>query len=78
MAILNQVLKIQTATFTQDRSSGTLTTLELVPPWLLKDHNNFNVGRPGVPQEPADAKWTGAGAAATDVTGGSGPGVGPG
>jgi prophage tail gpP-like protein len=62
MAILNQVLKIQTATFTQDRESGTLTTLQLVPPWLLKDHNNFNVGKPGVPQEPGDAKWTGAGA----------------
>jgi hypothetical protein len=37
MAILNQVLKVQTLTFTQDRQSGTLTTLDLVVPWLLRD-----------------------------------------
>ena len=36
MAILNQPMKIQTVTFTQDRS-GTKTTLDLVVPWLLRD-----------------------------------------
>jgi prophage tail gpP-like protein len=35
--IINQTLKIQTATFTQDRNSGTETTLDLVVPWLLND-----------------------------------------
>jgi prophage tail gpP-like protein len=59
MAMLDQVLKIQTATFTQDRESGTLTTLDLVPPWLLKDQNNYNVGRAGAPQEPGEGKSTG-------------------
>jgi prophage tail gpP-like protein len=59
MAMLNQVLKIESATFTQDRNSGTLTTLELVPPWKLKDHNNYNVGNAGAPQEPGDTKSTG-------------------
>jgi prophage tail gpP-like protein len=38
MAVLNnQTLKIQTVTFTQDRNSGTETTLDLVVPWLLND-----------------------------------------
>jgi prophage tail gpP-like protein len=55
MAMLNMEMKIRTATFTQDEQ-GTLTTLDLVAPWLLKDKGDFNVGRPGVPQEPADAK----------------------
>jgi prophage tail gpP-like protein len=59
MAMLNQILKIQTATFTQDRDSGTLTTLELVAPWLLKDGINYDVGRPGVPQAPGEGKSTG-------------------
>jgi prophage tail gpP-like protein len=68
MAMLNQVLKIMTATFTQDRDSGTLTTLELVPPWLLKDQNNYNVGNAGAPQEPSEAKATGgAGVDAPEV-----------
>lgn len=53
MAMLNQILKIESATFTQDRESGTLTTLQLVPPWKLKDHNDFNVGDPGAPQDPS-------------------------
>jgi len=56
MAMLNMGLKIDTATFTQDSTSGTLTTLELVAPWLLKDRGDMNVGRPGVPQAPGDAK----------------------
>jgi hypothetical protein len=55
MAMLNMALKIQTATFTQDRNSGTTTTLELVAPWLLKDRSDFNVGNPGAPQEPGNA-----------------------
>jgi prophage tail gpP-like protein len=33
-------MKIQTATFTQDRESGTLTQLHLVAPWLLNDTMN--------------------------------------
>jgi hypothetical protein len=38
MAVINgQVMKIQTATFSQDRNSGTTTTLDLVVPWLLND-----------------------------------------
>jgi prophage tail gpP-like protein len=38
MAVIkNQILKIQTVTFTQDRNSGTETTLDLVVPWLLND-----------------------------------------
>ena len=52
MTTLNMGLKIQNVTFTQDSQSGTLTTLELVAPWLLKDYGNFNVGRPGAPAAP--------------------------
>src|SRR3954468_9618870 len=37
------VLAIQTVTFTQDRNQGTLTTLELVAPWLLNDRTDKNV-----------------------------------
>jgi prophage tail gpP-like protein len=36
MAILDQAMAIRTATFTQDQR-GTLTTLDLVIPWLLRD-----------------------------------------
>jgi len=39
----NTELKIQAATFTQDSQSGTLTLLELVAPWLLKDTMNADV-----------------------------------
>jgi prophage tail gpP-like protein len=39
MAVLaGQVLKIQNVTFQQDRDSGTTTTLDLVPRFLLNDH----------------------------------------
>lgn len=55
MALLDMVLKIQTATFTQDRNSGTLTALDLVAPWLLKDQSDFNVGRSSAPPPPGDA-----------------------
>jgi prophage tail gpP-like protein len=37
MAMLNMIMKIQTATFMQDDKSGTTTTLELVLPWKLND-----------------------------------------
>ena len=37
MCPLNQRLKIQRVTFTQDRNTGSQTTLDLVPPWLLND-----------------------------------------
>jgi hypothetical protein len=41
MAMMNGTeMKIQTATFTQDRESGTLTQLHLVAPWLLQDSMN--------------------------------------
>jgi prophage tail gpP-like protein len=68
MLILDNVLKIQTATFTQDRESGTLTTLELVPPWLLKDTNNYNVGRAGVPEAPSETTSSGGAGAQASQT----------
>ena len=37
MAMLDQPLKIMVATFTQDRQTGTTTTLELVDPAMLND-----------------------------------------
>jgi prophage tail gpP-like protein len=46
MALLNMALKIETITFTQDSASGTLTQLELVAPWLLKDRGDYVVGDP--------------------------------
>jgi prophage tail gpP-like protein len=59
MAMLNEILKIQTVTFTQDRESGTLTTLELVAPWYLKDDIGLNVGTPSVPEQPTVGTPTG-------------------
>jgi prophage tail gpP-like protein len=56
MAMLNMGMKVESLTFTQDNSGGTLTTLEMVAPWLLKDRGDMNVGRPGVPQAPSAAK----------------------
>ena len=56
MAMINMGLKIQNVTFTQDSNSGTLTTLDLVAPWLLKDHGDYNVGKPGAPQAPGEAR----------------------
>jgi prophage tail gpP-like protein len=52
MAMLDMVMKVQMITFTQDRASGTLTTLDLVPPWLLKDQGEWNVSRLGAPPAP--------------------------
>jgi prophage tail gpP-like protein len=51
MAILDMVLKIQTATFTQDNNAGTQTELELVLPWKLRGQAPYNVGK-SVPQDP--------------------------
>ena len=53
MAPLDQEMTIQTAIFSQDSGSGTTTTLELVPPFLLRGTSSFNVGRPGVPADPS-------------------------
>jgi prophage tail gpP-like protein len=55
MAMINMAMKIETVTFTQDDKGGTLTTLELCAPWLLKDRGDWNVGKVGIPQAPADA-----------------------
>ena len=44
MAMLDNTMKIQNCTFTQDSNSGTLTTLDLVNPELLRDRSNFNPG----------------------------------
>ena len=55
MAMINGVLKIKTATFTQDGNGGTETTLELVAPWGLNDNINVNVGAvdSGIPAGPS-------------------------
>jgi len=53
MAMLNMTMKIQNSTFTQDNASGTQTTLDLVPPWLLKDGTTFNPNDPAMPSGPA-------------------------
>jgi prophage tail gpP-like protein len=56
MAMLNFVMKIQTATFQQDNQSGTTTVLELVMPWMLADKPFTGVGNPAdVPQAPPPA-----------------------
>jgi prophage tail gpP-like protein len=47
MAPVNMMMKIQSATFTQDNANGTETTLELKQPWALKDSHPFNVDNPG-------------------------------
>lgn len=52
MCPLNQEMTIQSAIFSQDGESGTLTTLECVPPFLLRGRSSFNVGRPGVIADP--------------------------
>jgi prophage tail gpP-like protein len=53
MAVLDMPLAIESATFSQDRNSGTLTTLELVVPWLLKKKTPGIV--PGMPTAPTGA-----------------------
>ena len=62
MCPLNQRLKISRVTFTQDRNSGSQTTLDLVLPWLLNDTSlpgfERNVapppGNPPTPQQLQD------------------------
>jgi len=56
MAMLNMIMKIQTATFTQDDRGGTITVLELVLPWMLGD-KLYGMNAPGsqAPQPPAPA-----------------------
>jgi prophage tail gpP-like protein len=44
MALLNNTMKIQNCTFSQDSNTGTITTLDLVMPGLLRDKRNFNPG----------------------------------
>jgi len=43
MAMINQDLSIQSATFTQDNNSGTLTTLLCVAPWGLNGKSDYKV-----------------------------------
>lgn len=52
MAMLDIVMKVRTATFEQNDRLGTITTLELVVPWLLNDIGTWNVGVPGAPPAP--------------------------
>jgi prophage tail gpP-like protein len=52
MCPLDAEMAIQTATFTQDNSSGTLSILECVPPFLLKGQSSFNVNAPNAPVDP--------------------------
>jgi len=57
MAMLNMVMKIQTATFTQDDRTGTTTMLELVLPWMLEDQQYgvaANPMNPELPKPPAE------------------------
>jgi hypothetical protein len=44
MAMLNQPLAIQNATFTQDSTNGTETVLDMVLPGLLKGKLNLDPG----------------------------------
>ena len=68
MAGLDQALAIQSAIFSQDSAVGTTTALQCVAPWLLRGSSGFNVGRPGVPQDPASLRDTATPAApATSV-----------
>jgi prophage tail gpP-like protein len=69
MAILNQPMAIRTVTFTQD-GRGTLTTLDLVIPWLLRDLIPPGVNFPARPsaasQTPAPEKATPAPASTSE------------
>ncbi|MCP1778835.1 phage baseplate assembly protein [Bradyrhizobium japonicum] len=49
MAMLDMPMKIQRATFTQDRQSGTLTKLDVVAPWGLRDNLGWDVRHPNQP-----------------------------
>jgi prophage tail gpP-like protein/phage gp45-like len=54
MAILDQVMAIRTVTFTQDQR-GTLTTLDLVIPWLLRDQIPPGINFPANPAAPPES-----------------------
>jgi prophage tail gpP-like protein len=55
MISLNEPLGLETATFTQDRSQGTQTTLKLVRPELLKIRTKFQ--NSGLPLVGANESW---------------------
>ena len=52
MAMLQQQLKIRTATFTQDNQNGTQTLLDLVVPGLLNGSPNLDASTPPPPTPP--------------------------
>jgi len=55
MAMLpNELLALRSVTFTQDRSSGSRTTLDCVAPWYLQDYSvpPPGAGRAGLPAPP--------------------------
>lgn len=58
MAMLDEVMSIQTVTFTQESGGGTATTLECVPPFLLRSGSDYNLGRSGVAQDPQSYETT--------------------
>ena len=67
MALLDEAMTFQTVTFSQDSGGGTVTTLECVPPFLLRGKSAFNVGRPGVAQYPPSFETATPAAPATSV-----------
>ena len=44
MIMIHETMKIERATFTQDRRTGTLTALKLKMPWALQDGNLYSTG----------------------------------
>lgn len=52
MAMLDEVMTIMTATFTQGGGGGTTTALTCVPTFLMKAESEFNMARADVPQDP--------------------------
>ena len=54
MALIEMVLCAQTVTYTQSNEEGTLTMLELVPPWLLKGTSEFVSNNPNMVTAPAN------------------------
>jgi prophage tail gpP-like protein len=67
MCPLDQQLTIQSAIFSQDGGAGTTTTLECVPPFLLRGTSSFNVGRAGVAADPTTYETATPAAAMTSV-----------
>ena len=57
-AMLDMMLKIRKVIFSQDRNQGTLTTLELVAPWMLNDRSDINLGNSNAPQPPLQGSIT--------------------